>query len=89
MSTSEVATSAVMVAILTAMVVAVTASAGTLTRTLKMVLPTAFGGSGRTRTGMAAVGLRLGAEIARAVTGMLVSLLRLVVPNKPTPCFVL
>ena len=82
---SEVATSAMMSAILTAAVVAVAANATTLTRTLKMVLPTPFGGSGRTRTGMAAVGLRLGAEMARAVMGVLASSLRLVIPSKPTP----
>ena len=69
-------------------------NATTFTNTMKMVPPTAFGGShpwssltrsGRTRTGMAAVDLRLGAEMTRAVTGVLVSPLRLVVPSKPTP----
>ena len=81
----EVTKSAIMGAILTAVVVAVATNATTLTKTPKMVPPTAFGGSGRTRTGMAAVGIRVGAEMALAVTRVLVSPLRLIVASKPTP----
>ena len=66
---SEVATSAMMGAILIAAVVAVATNATTPTKTPEMVPPTASGGSGRTRTGIDAVGLRLGAEIALAVSG--------------------
>ena len=82
---SEVVTIAMMGAILTAPVIAVATNVTALTKTPKMVPPTAFGGSRRTRTGMAAVSLRLGAEMALAVTGVLVSPLRLVVFSKPIP----
>ena len=72
MRASEVATSAMMGAILISAVVAVATNAmnaTTPTKTPKMVPPTASGGSGRTRTGIDAVGLRLGAEIELAVSG--------------------
>ena len=72
-------------AIVTTAKVAVATNATTLTKTPKMVPPAAFGGSGRTRTGMAAVGLRVGSEMAPTVTGVLLSPLRVVVSSKPTP----
>ena len=78
-----------MSAILTAAVIVVATNATTLPKTPKMGPPTAFGGSGRTRNGMAVVGLGLSAEMALAVTvtltEVLVSELILVVFSKPTP----
>ena len=82
---SEAVTSAMRGAILTAAVVAVVTNAKNLIKTPKMVPSTALGGSGRTRTGMAAVGLRLGAEMAPTVTGMLVSPLRESLPVNQHP----
>ena len=81
----EVATSAMMGAILTAWWSPSRRTRRPLTKTPKMVSPTAFGESGRTRTGMAAEGLLLGAEMALAVTGVLFFPLRLVASSKLTP----